>query len=241
MKNRNNKVFVFIGSMKGKNSTEYQTIVRFLDNKTWNNAEIDMVTADNANINSCLGCCNCFNSGICPLEKKDDIHQIKQKLLDADVIIISSPVYLHHISGSTKSFLDRISHWAHTFHLIGKRAIVCSATASSGNEYVISYLKKAMGAFGCFVVGELNISLLRSEEELASDFETIYSSLYESYKDPNTCKVSAFQQQLFLSLKNTYLQESDSYEANYWKEHNIFDFMTFEDFLHVNLNKNSVS
>lgn len=240
MKNQNLKVFVFVGSMKGKNSTEYQTIIKFLDNEVWRKAEIDIVTADESNINPCLGCCGCFDSGICPLEQKDDIGKIKQKLLDADVIIVSSPVYLHHLSGSAKTFLDRISHWAHTFHLIGKRAIVCSSTATSGNEYVISYLKKAMGAFGCVVVGELNVSLLISEEELSCEFEKIYSSLYESYKNPQACKVSMFQQQLFATLKNSYLKNSDSYEANYWRKHNLFDYLKFEDFLQTHLNKKSV-
>ncbi|AEY67194.1 flavodoxin family protein [Clostridium sp. BNL1100] len=240
MNNQNIKVFVFIGSMKGKNSTEYQAILKFLNKAAWSNAEIDIVTADNADIKPCLGCCSCFDSGTCPLKLNDDILQIKQKLLDADLIIVSSPVYLHHVSGSTKTFLDRISHWAHTFDLIGKRAIVCSSTATSGNEYVISYLKKAMWAFGCLVVGEINVSLLISEEELSCQFDKIYSSLYESYKNPETCKVSIFQQQLFATLKKSYLQNTDTYESNYWKEHNLFDYPKFEDFLKANLIKDSV-
>lgn len=241
MNRKNIKVFGFIGSMRGKKSIGYQTITKFLKGKEWNDAEtqIEIITANQANINVCLGCCNCFNLGICPLETKDDMQQIKQKLLEADVIIISSPVYLHHLSGVAKTFLDRISHWAHTFNLIGKRVIVCSTTDTSGNEYVTSYLKKAMSSFGGLVVGELNVNLMKTEEELIKDFEVINNSLYESYKNPKACKVTSFQQQLFYTLKNIYLKNPNTYEAKYWKEHNLFEYLSFEDLLHEYLNKNS--
>ncbi len=233
-------IFGFIGSMRGKESTEYQAIMKFLNSTEWGNNNTEIVTADEVNIRTCLGCCNCFNVGICPLEGKDDMQWIKQKLLNADVIILSSPVYLHHISGATKTFLDRISNWAHTFQLIGKRVIVCSATATTGNEYVISYLKKAMTSFGCFVTGELTVNLMKTEEEYAEDFAELRSSLSNSFMYPNECKATYFQQQLYYSLKNFYLQNTKVFEALYWKEHNLFNFSSYDDLLHEYLNKNKV-
>lgn len=233
-------IMVYIGSMRGKASTEYKAIMKFLISTKWGNAAYEIVTADQVNIKTCLGCCNCFNLGICPLEGKDDMLQLKYKLLNADIIIISSPVYLHHLSGATKTFLDRISNWAHTFQLIGKRVIVCSATSTTGNEYVISYLKKAMTSFGCFVAGELTMSLMKSEDEFTKNFEEISNSLCNSFKYPTACKATYFQQQLYYSLKKVYLQNSEVFEAIYWKKHNLFNYFSFDDLLRENLNKNLV-
>jgi multimeric flavodoxin WrbA len=221
--------------MRGNNSTEYNTIVKLLDTMKVDKYDIDIITADNTDMKPCIGCCKCFETGHCSLDGIDQMRSAKDKMKNADIIIISSPVYLHHISGSTKTFLDRISYWAHTFHLIGKRAIICSSTATTGNEYVISYLKKAMSAFGCLIVGELAILQTKSDDEYKTDFNRIINSINESYRSPNDCKVTNFQHELYYSLKNTYSTTVGTYESNYWNENNLFNYYSFEELLHEKL------
>jgi len=135
--------------------------------------------------------------------------------------------------------LDRIAYCAHTFHLIGKRVIVCSSTATTGSEFVLSYLKKAMGAFGCYTVGELSILQAKTEDEYNIEFNKIICSINESYKRPNECKVTNFQHELYYSLKNTYSTNIGTYESNYWKEHNLFNYYSFEELLHEKLSVNT--
>ena len=61
------------------------------------------------------GCKSCFackriggkSYGKCAV--KDDIHEILEKLSQADGIIFGSPIYLTHISGQLQSFLERLS------------------------------------------------------------------------------------------------------------------------------------
>lgn len=229
------KVFVLIGSMRGEKSEEFHVIKSFLQDKEFNNAIIDYIFVNKVKIENCLGCCKCFETGLCPLQEKDDMGIIKQKLLDADLIIISSPVYLHHISGATKTLLDRISYWAHIFGLIGKRTVVCSSTAVSGNEYVISYLKKAMTAFGCYIVGEITSYKMQTSEELNENFRKIVNCLIESINNPANSKPTSFQNELFYTLKSTYSKDSNSYEANYWKKNDLFKYYSFDEFLHDKL------
>ncbi len=232
------KIFVLVGSMRGEKSVEFKTIMNFLQCKEFDNAIIDYLSVDKVNVENCLGCCKCFNTGICPLDKKDDMGKIKQKLIDADLIIISSPVYLHHVSGATKTLLDRISYWAHIFRLIGKRAVVCSSTEVSGNEYVISYLKKAMTSFGCYVVGELTCYAMQTKDELNENFNKIIYCLIESIEDPTICRPTTFQNELFYTLKAAYLSESNNYEADYWKENDMFKYYSFEEFSYSKLGNN---
>jgi multimeric flavodoxin WrbA len=60
------------------------------------------------------GCKSCFackmldgkSYGKCVL--KDDVHEVLEKLSQADGIVFGSPVYFHDISGQLKSFLERL-------------------------------------------------------------------------------------------------------------------------------------
>lgn len=39
---------------------------------------------------------------------------LEKKILEADLIVLLSPVYLNNVSGAMKTFLDRIGSWVHT-------------------------------------------------------------------------------------------------------------------------------
>lgn len=224
------KVIGIIGSMRGKNSREYEIIKRYLKSEKYKNAAIKILTADSLNINFCQGCCSCFNTGICPLDSKDDMKKVKTDLLEADLIIVSSPVYAHQVSGFMKNLIDRLSYWSHTFHLIGKHVIICTSTASSGSEYVLSYLKKIMSALGCIVIGELNVTNITSVDELNEQFQHIEMALSESLNNFDNINITTFQHVLFKSLR-TNLIKVNGYEHNYWMNNHMFNYFTFKDYL----------
>lgn len=54
----------------------------------------------------CLGCFNCFKTDMnhCPHNKK--LRPITEAMDEADLIILTSPVYVYHASGQMMSFLD---------------------------------------------------------------------------------------------------------------------------------------
>lgn len=62
-----------------------------------------------------IGCCSaCYycrdHSGVCA--KKDDMAEILQKMIDADVIVLSSPVYFYSIDAQLKALIDRtVARW----------------------------------------------------------------------------------------------------------------------------------
>lgn len=162
---------------------------------------------------------------------------IKKQLLAADIIIMSSPVYLHHISGVMKDFIDRIAYWSHIFNLIGKRIIVCSSTDTSGNEYVISYLKKAFQSFGCYVVGEMLMDTATDEYEQM--FNNILKNITWSYKYPESCKTTPFQDEIFYTFKKSYQRNSNTQEAKVWHEGGFMKFDSMSDLLTYKLNAES--
>lgn len=58
----------------------------------------------------CLGCTSCFmkNENTCPHYEK--LKPITDALLESDLIILASPVYVFHASGAMKSLLDHYGY-----------------------------------------------------------------------------------------------------------------------------------
>jgi len=57
-------------------------------------------------INYCTGCCTCFK-GSKRCIQKDDMAEIMEKMVAADVIVMASPVYFYAICGQMKTMIDR--------------------------------------------------------------------------------------------------------------------------------------
>jgi multimeric flavodoxin WrbA len=67
--------------------------------------ETEFLTLIGKTIQPCHGCFACTKKGRCKL--KDDMQGIFPKLLEADGIILGTPVYLWSLSGLAKVFIDR--------------------------------------------------------------------------------------------------------------------------------------
>jgi multimeric flavodoxin WrbA len=56
-------------------------------------------------IGHCNACYACKKSGICV--QKDDMTDILQQIIDADVIVLATPVYFYSMDGQMKTLIDR--------------------------------------------------------------------------------------------------------------------------------------
>ena len=56
-------------------------------------------------INYCLGCGVCNNTHICV--QKDDMKNLLEKMVNADVIVLATPVYFYTMDAQLKTFIDR--------------------------------------------------------------------------------------------------------------------------------------
>jgi len=115
------KILAICGSPR-KGNTE------FMLNKVLEGAgdvEKELILLRNLNIKPCTGCDICYNEGKpCPIE--DNMKQLYEKLLKADVIIFGSPNYFKNVSGLMKDFIDRTNAIAEPPRLKNKKAgIVC--------------------------------------------------------------------------------------------------------------------
>lgn len=99
------KILVLNGSPKSERSNTMCLTRAFLDGAGWSDAEI--VDVSKADIKACLGCFACWHTtpGKCVI--KDGMDEILSKIIAADIIIWSFPLYYFNVPSGLKNLIDR--------------------------------------------------------------------------------------------------------------------------------------
>ena len=82
------------------------------------NNNVEIVSVADYNVNPCIGCNSCFTRDGNMCFQNDDMAQIYEKLRNADIVVIASPVYFYGISAQLKAIVDRLhTPMKNTFHI----------------------------------------------------------------------------------------------------------------------------
>jgi len=118
------------------------------------NVETEFVSLADYEIAPCNGCNHCLREDSCPIE--DDMQILAEKLLEADGIIIGSPVYYMTVSGLLKNFMDR-SRYLRMVELKLKDkvggAIAVAGLRNGGQEFTIAAIHNYLLGMGMIVLG----------------------------------------------------------------------------------------
>jgi multimeric flavodoxin WrbA len=68
--------------------------------------EAEKIFFNDKKINYCTGCSACLNGGK-PCSQKDDMAEVLEKMIAADVIVMATPVYFYTMDGQMKTLIDR--------------------------------------------------------------------------------------------------------------------------------------
>lgn len=72
--------------------------------------EVEIIRVADKQIGYCRACYACRETGACVLH--DDMAEVLQKMIDADVIVLASPVYFYSIDAQLKTLIDRtVARW----------------------------------------------------------------------------------------------------------------------------------
>ncbi len=66
----------------------------------------DKIFLKDKKINYCTGCGTCYNRGR-GCSQKDDMAEVLEKMIAADVIVMATPVYFYTMNGQMKTLIDR--------------------------------------------------------------------------------------------------------------------------------------
>ena len=82
------------------------------------NNNVEIVSVADYKVNPCIGCNSCFSREGNQCFQNDDMIQIYEKLRNADIVVIASPVYFYGISTQLKAIVDRLhTPMRNTFHI----------------------------------------------------------------------------------------------------------------------------
>lgn len=98
------KILALGGSPRKDGNTSLY-LQRVLETASSLGAEVELVELGELNIEGCTGCYGCVKAGACIV--KDDFQGVFQKMIEADGILLGSPVYHGSITSKLKSVLDR--------------------------------------------------------------------------------------------------------------------------------------
>ncbi len=150
------KILAIMGSPKGKGSG-YEIVKKIEDRmKSMGDVEFSYLFLKDANLKPCTGCYTCLAKGEdkCPL--KDDRAAIEQRLLAADGVILSSPMYVLNVSWLMKNFIDRFAYTNHRPRFHRQKVLPVVNMGGDSPTLALSLLRYALG--GSRIVHELGIA-----------------------------------------------------------------------------------
>lgn len=174
------KIIAFVGSgRKGGNTSKIVDAIctGIKENghsvETYNLSELDN--------KGCTGCGACQTKKVEYCAINDKMSALLPKIADADCIIVGTPVYMAHVSGYTKNFLDRLFTFFieanDTFRILpGKKyiTVTCSGAPAEAFKNVTEYLNMVFGGY-CQMVNAGNITAgnLHSKDDILNQQEIL--------------------------------------------------------------------
>jgi multimeric flavodoxin WrbA len=145
------KITAFVGTPRKKHT--YNAVREFLERlEALGGVECEIVALSDYRIESCRGCKTCFAKGeeFCPL--KDDRDVLIDKIMASDGVVFASPNYSFQVSGTMKTFLDRLGFLFHRPRFHGKAFTSIIVQGFYGGGKIVKYLSFVGKGLGFDVV-----------------------------------------------------------------------------------------
>jgi multimeric flavodoxin WrbA len=187
--------------------------------------EIERVYLGQANLKMCLGCRVCFDRGeqFCPLG--DDLLSIRGKLVEADGVILASPVYVEDVNGIMKNWIDRMAFYCHRPALSGKIAVIITTSGAGSTNHALRTISFAIMAWGAYLSGQYKFrtgALMKIEEinnRNHSKISKIANKLISDIKNQKAYKPTLYSLIVFKVQQKLWQESTDSHNTidyAYW-------------------------
>ena len=179
------KVLGIMGSPRIKSNTDL-LLDEALRGAKSQGAEVEKIVVDKLKISPCKEYLGCFRDGNCVI--RDDMDAIYPKLLEADVVIMASPMFFYGLSAQAKALIDRCQAlWARK-HILkqslpdgGRKGAFIAVGATKGKklfEGPILTVKYFFEAIGVAYAEELLIRGVDARGEI-KEHPTALTEAYE--------------------------------------------------------------
>ena len=176
----------------------------------------------------CLGCTNCFekDEALCPHHEK--LKPITELIDAADVLILTSPVYVYHCTGQMKALLDHYG-WRWMAHrpderMFKKQAVVVATAAGAGMKSTMKDMADSCFFWGIPQTYRLGMAVRavdwksvapKMKESINAKADSIAKKILKREKNvPVSIKTKAFFKIMSLLQRNGW----NKADMDYWKE-----------------------
>lgn len=144
------KITVIYGTQRKSKSSTYNIAQQFIGRLSGEDAVKEFFLPKDMP-HFCAGCWNCFTDYTkCP--HYDDIKPILEAMLEADLIIFTAPVYVYHVPGQVKAFLDHFGYqWMPhqpKKEMFSKQVLLISTAAGAGTKSTMKDIKDSLTFWG---------------------------------------------------------------------------------------------
>ena len=116
---------------------------RFMAGAQESGHNVEKLFLGDKKINYCMACYYCKNhDGLCAI--KDDVPEIIDKIIAADIVVLSTPVYFYCMNAQLKTIIDRsVMKWTK----INNKDFYLIATAEEDDDHVMGGTIKSFQGF----------------------------------------------------------------------------------------------
>jgi multimeric flavodoxin WrbA len=218
------KIIGLNGSPRRSKSRTGQLVKQVLRSAANAGAEVEYLDITRLRIRPCVACDKCHRKGYCV--QKDDFRKTFDKIMEADALVLGSPVYIYQVTAQLKNWIDRLGNTIHCRRFLGKYAAVVATAGGTGEKETADYMEDVLirtgmqnvGRLACCIgdeglvnagspllgkANDLGVSLVRAIEEkrIFSDQVKQHEKLKDDFR--------------YVILKR---REKWSWEYNYWNE-----------------------
>ena len=142
------KILVLVGSVRKEGNTHL--LAKAFAEGAGMKHDVELASVGDYNIHPCIGCNRCYTSEGNRCVQKDDMDIIYEKLRQADIVIIASPVYFYGVSAQLKTLIDRLhTPLRNEFHIKSLGLIlVGAATLPDLFDPIIAQYRMILRFFG---------------------------------------------------------------------------------------------
>lgn len=118
---------------------------QFLKGASEGGHKVSKIRLSEKKISPCAACYHCLDTGSCV--KKDDMTEIQQAMVDADVLVLATPVYFYCMDAQMKMMIDRCL--ARYREMVGKKVYFIATAADPEHSALDETLAGLRGFLRC--------------------------------------------------------------------------------------------
>ncbi|MBQ7203753.1 MAG: NAD(P)H-dependent oxidoreductase [Eubacterium sp.] len=176
----------------------------------------------------CLGCTQCFMESETKCPHYEKLKPIVNAMDEADVIILASPVYVYHTTGSMKAFLDHFGYrWmVHRPQekMFSKQGVCISTAAGSGMKQTNRDMAHSLFHWGVAKVYKIGVAVAATSWDGISDkkkakIEKLTDSVAKQIvKNSGSVKPGIKTKAFFNLIRSMQKKGWNEADVNYWKD-----------------------